>query len=71
MENGSNKLFCVEVLVLETKREKYFPILFQHRCLARVGINNNLNDEKKSHVEEMQMTTVQIKITKSDLSVWT
>ena len=27
MENGSNKLFRIEVLVLETKREKYFQIL--------------------------------------------
>ena len=42
--------------------------LFQHRCSARPG--KQQFQWRKFHVEEMQMKTVQIKKTKSDLSVW-
>ena len=52
MENGSNKLFLIEVLVLETRREKYFQILSYFPVSTSMFklelVNNNFNDEKES-----------------------
>ena len=46
MENGSNKLFRIEVLVLETRREKLLPCL--NIDVQPELVNNNFNDEKES-----------------------
>ena len=52
MENGSNKLFLIEVLVPETRREKYFQILSYFPVSTSMFklelVNNNFNDEKES-----------------------
>ena len=52
MENGSNKLFRIEVLVLETKRREIFPNFEFLPCfnidVQPELVNNNFNDEKES-----------------------
>ena len=71
MENGSNKFFYIEVLVLETKpRGEIFPILSYFPCfnvdVQPELVNYNFNDEKESLISRrrMQMTTVQTKKSK-------
>ena len=50
MKNGSNKLFCIDVL--ETKREKYFQNLsyfpYFNIDVQPELVNGNFNDEKES-----------------------
>ena len=77
MENGSNKLFRTEVLVLETTEEgEIFPNFELLPCfnidVQAEMINNNFNDEKESVISRRRNANDDSsnQRTKSDPSIW-